>query len=493
MGTNKTFKIETELLSIKGYTSDDAVKLFIDLDRKEVGSITVKELLALLEPHIDPERVDTGVLEDVVEKLKSERKVKKRRIAKGVLPVVGRPGKVIYLVKKLGGQKSEQVETNEEKFVDHTNLHLFDNITVGQCVARIYPPKEGTPGETAFGDIIPAQVGEEAVLSYDDTLNLIPAEKGKEGSYDLLQSNVEGYLTEQNGKLTIEEELIVRGGLDYSFGSIQFIGSVRIAGDIMPGFSVQAKKGIVVEGSVTMAELVSSKGDITVTDYFHGGSKGKIVCSKDVYVKGLSQTTVEIQGVLQVEQEIRESLIRTESAVIVSQGRLLSGNTYAVNGVEASEVGTKEGIETKIHLCSTVETSTAYHQLVLQIVEHQKAIELISSHLGPYANNPDRLQLLKQPLQSKLQKLFSKLQSVTKSLSSLEEKREKMLEQTYTSDTSRVSVHKQLYDGVKIFAGEKSYEVKEREAGPLSVEYTRATEQLEKKEFSPVEYSREKT
>ncbi len=479
------FNVEDELVKIKGYLSDDKLKLFIDVHRVKEGEITEALLLKLVTQHISEERVDRGVLKSISEKLKEESPVEKRKIAQGTPPQKGLDGKVLYLVKRIG--VDTMVMEQEALFLDPREMHLFDNVSTGEKVARIYPPKEGIPGEDAFGNAIEAEAGTEVAIQFDSTIKQNDPEEGN--AYSTLESLVDGYLSDEQGKLTMNEELQIRGELDYSFGSIDFIGRVTIQGDVLPGFRVKAQKGIHISGNVNMAELVCHEGDIVVNGYFLGGHKGRILCSKDVKLKGLSQGVVEVQGVLTVDTEIRESKIRSESYVSIPNGRILSGKLYSVCGIEAKEVGSEEGVRTEITLCNTVEAGQEYQELLIKIENHEKAIVVITSHLGPYAKNPSRLILLSQPLRAKLEKLQQKRESIEASLAVLKKRQESLLSSARVNETARVSATGKIFEGVVVYGGENLHEVTKTLDGPITIEYLHEEGTLATKEFLPIECS----
>ena len=194
-------------------------------------------------------------------------KVEERRIAKGIPPEDGTDGKPLYLVKKL--TKQGEVKIDDRGFADYANLHLFDNVLKGQQVARIYPPKNGKDGKDALGVTVPSKPGKEFKYTNDKTLVLQDV-NNKEHTFKVLVAETDGYLSDESGNFSIQEELFIKDNVDFKFGSIEFVGKVRVTGDVMQGFSISAKKGIEITGSVRGGSLIYNEGDIMVKGIVFG-------------------------------------------------------------------------------------------------------------------------------------------------------------------------------------------------------------------------------
>jgi hypothetical protein len=203
-----------------------------------VPPVTRDELLAMLKEFMSLEYLAIDVIDDIAQILSGGKKVEERRIVKGVEPENGADGKILFLVKRLSGEV--EISVDSKGLANLRMLHLFDNIAKGTIVARVYPPKNGVDGRDALGKVIQSKPGKPYKVNLERSL-VLKASDSREDTFQIIVAESEGYLSEDGGRLAIREELVVNGNLDYHMGSIDFIGSVRIKGDVLPDFSVKAK------------------------------------------------------------------------------------------------------------------------------------------------------------------------------------------------------------------------------------------------------------
>ncbi|MCB0334397.1 MAG: DUF342 domain-containing protein [Bdellovibrionales bacterium] len=475
----------TDTFILRTHFTDDRQKLFLDLEQVTETPVSYNEVVELLQRHIPGDLLDKGVVKAAVAALEKEKKVENRRIAKALEPSSGRPGRVVFMVKKLSD--TPDLSADDHGVVSHSDMHLFDNIVVGQHLVRIYPPTDGVPGKNVLGEPIDPESGSAVAVDFDsETIELQEAQKlGK--PYSLLCSKIEGYLVQEGSRLVVREELVIHGGVDYSFGNIDFIGSVRVMGDVRPGFRVKAKKGIEIQGEVEEADLLCEEGDIRISGFFLGGEGGKIISGGEVHIAGVNQGYIEAAGAIHIQTEVLHSRLRSETIISLPKGRLIGGTSYAVCGLEAREIGAEGGVPTEVFLCSSVETSAEYAKVQIAIKEHEQVSELLLSHLGPYAANPKRLVLLKEPFRGKMEKLLKKRELVQKSLERLRTQQEALLQDTHISELSRVNILEALHEQVSIHAGEALYETKVMLQGPFTVEFRRDTGEFVQKELVALE------
>jgi uncharacterized protein len=493
------FSVETDKIKLVGRLSDDRVKLFLYADlpkntkSQKSGATepayqqhTVKreDLLEILRNHIKLDLVDYGVIDDVVAHLNQGEKVDKRRIAKGIAPGKGIDGKLLLLVKIFDGKAEMHADQNEA--VDLKNIHLFDNITKGQKIARLYPPKPGTSGVDALGQPIEAESGREAAVILDETLAFTSSEDPDQ-NYQLIVSKTEGYVHRKDKRLSIHEELIINQDVDYHTGNINFVGRVRILGDVMPGFLVKAGKGIHISGSVRGASLITSDGDIAIEDTIFGERGSAIVSAGDLHLSMAQELTAEVKGSIFVKQELRDCTVKVLGTVRIPDGRILGGSIFSPCGVEAKEIGNETGVTTVIHICSDVETTPEYETIVSSIEQHKKAADLLKLHLGPFVNHPNRIEFLAPPNQKKIKALYQKLQEVDQGLEALYEKRDELLKNAKIGVVPRINFLSRMYPGTSILSGEEVYTVQEELTGPASLEYHKEEGKFEIRELKPLE------
>ena len=461
---------------------DDRLKLYLDIVLEPEKEITVAKIVSFFDKQIKEDLLDRDVLKDVVKTLNDGKEVKKRRIAKGFPPKDGRNGKLVFLIKPYG----KNTNSNSNKSEEHNlrDLHLFDNVHEAQTVARVYPPKPGDPGKDALGFEIESTPGKEYICQHDNTIEV--QEPVDNEPFKRVVTLQEGYLYDDSGKLTVKDELVINEDVDYRVGNLDFIGSIIVRGDVTSGFRVRAKKGIVVDGSLRGGSLLSAEGGVEVKGHAFGAPGEKIACRGDILLNMAQELQAECNSDIHLKKEARECVLRAHSTILASNARILGGKSLAVCGLEAKTLGSKAGAGTEIYLCTDVETSVEYGDLLVNIASHEKALELIKVHLGPFAFDQTRLALLDKPYRRKIETLLSKYTSTLASYDALLKKRDKMVEGAQFSETTQVNVTENLWPGVVIYVGEHKLEPKKAIDGPKTISWNRDKEDFDIGELKPV-------
>lgn len=470
----EAFTIKDEKLSITGKVSEDNLKLFVDVKKLTGDPITEEMVIALLSQKISKEIIHQGVIADIVETLNKGKEANERRVVKGTLAQDGHDGKVVFMVRKFTGVA--------EPGSTYFDLSLFDNVKPGDVVARIYAPKNGLEGFDALGKKIPAKPGKPVKVTFDKTIEQRPGEA--ESGYEILVAQAEGYLSEDTGKLLIKDELSIAGSIDFHIGNLNFLGKIKVSADVMPKFRVEAKSDVEVYGAVRGENrIISREGSVTVKGFAFGGKDSSIFAGRDIDLSVAQEITAEAIGNIFLQKEAQSCIFRAGKSVLGPKAILSGGVHFAVVGIEVQSLGNQSGALTHIHLCSSVETTTDYLKLSSELESHEKAEQLIEMHLGPFAKNSSRIQLLKSPHREKMEALLKKYNQVVESKKILIEKKKVMLQSGVTNDTPRVSVQKKIYPGVHIHAGEEIFSIQEEISKPISIEFSNSEKKFTTTEF----------
>lgn len=472
-----------------GKITADKLKLFLDIEptvkpeKEQLTPPTKKEVLELLKEQGLSAISNPEILEDMLRETLQFGAAGGRRISRGLAPITGRDGKVVYLVKRLG--TSREVKVDDKGKADFANVHLFDNIEKGQILARIYPPKPGTPGLDIFGNQVAAESGKPANITWDESI-----EEGEEEGrpeYRILRSKQTGCLAEEGNKLKVQHELTISGDLDYRFGTLDFIGKVVITGDVLPGFNITARDGIDVKGSVRGGSLVALRGPIKVDGFIYGGKGSRVISGDSFTATIVQEVNAEIRGDITIIKEARDSLLRTESTLTISNGHLYGGKTLVVCGADCGTLGSEVETNTVVEFVGDMEATVAYAELQTRIMSHEKAAELLSLHLGPLAKNRKRIEFLKPDYKAKITALITKLDRIESSLKVLKKRKVDLLASSKSNSVKRINVQKRMYPGVKIIVREHKFETKTPINGPISIDFDEATQKFVQGELKGLE------
>ena len=449
-------------------TDPEEMKLFIALQRLGSEPITELMVMELIKQKIDSAILDATILAEAIKAANSDPKTitTPRRIAKGKIPEPGHAGKLLLLAKALvlEGKKESSSAASNSSATDNSldtnpgmyELHLFDNIEPQRIIGRIYPPKPGVPGYNAYGKKIPAIDEKPLEIKIDDTIKREPP--ADKNSFETLRAQVAGYLEKQGQSLCIKEELVIKGDIDFHTGNIDFINQIKVTGHVGSGFRVRAKKGVTISGDVQAGSTINGgDGTITIGGYLVGSrleSKGNIT------VSNIQEADIETEAWVMISKQSAESVIRAAGGIIADKAHIFGGTIHCVEGCTAGILGNHVELATDIHLTTRSAVTSTFSSLLKQVASHEEASALLKAHLGPYAQNPKRIELLQQPHRSKMKALLAKLLQVDESLLNLVNEIKKYQEEPL-AENARVTWTKKAFAGVTVYSGDDSLTLQE--------------------------------
>lgn len=308
---------------------------FMSFSKPENGGadITVEKVMAAL----DEKNISYGILEEDI-KLAVEQKRYEENIcvAKWDMPQDGTDGTIKYFYNI--ESHAAPVE-NEHGIVDYKNLGLVRNITAGTPIAAITLPTEGEPGKDITGRIVMQKKGIPAKVNVGNGTSLV--NDGKE-----IIAALDGNLVYKNGAFHVEETLVINGDVDVSSGNIDFIGAVTVKGSVFEGFRVTSKRDININGSVNGAEL-SADGNINVKI---GSINSQIECKGDVKLGFCENTKVRAEGNVESASFVGGEVFADKKIIASGKGVIMGGKYTALDGIEASVIGSEKYAKTLITL-----------------------------------------------------------------------------------------------------------------------------------------------
>lgn len=476
-------RYQSEQVNLELSISDDKLKLFAKVEPQPQhvdaqDALFIEELLKVTQE----DRLEMDVIHDIMAQLRQGKGCEGRRIAKGDPPVAGRDGKIVWLVRRF--RQGAAVDATRE-LSDFYNLGLFENIEAGRDVARVYRPTDGKEGIDVLGKPIASKAGKAVNARFDKTLEFKPNE-GRD-DYQTLIATVSGYAHEEDDKVSIRDTLIISGNLDYEMGHIDFIGSVRVGGDVQKGFHIKARGDIEILGSVLGENQLTSEASITIRG-FHQGGDGSLIRARNNYAVGIAQAVMaEVGGTITVHKEARDCSFRASVAVVASQATVVGGTIWCVKGFEGKVLGNPAGVRTIIELRNELEVTPEYRRVEESIKKHEVALAALALHIGPYLQNRKRVPLLAPKFKIKITELINKYDGVQASYAKLQAAIKKMHESKPMEESSRINILGVVHAGVGFHATDASLEFHESQKGPLSFKPLVAQEAWSCQEYQPLQ------
>ncbi len=210
-----------------------------------------------------------------------------------------------------------------------------------QVVAVKTPAGEGASGMSVLGETLPPHMGRDLSLHALRGRNLRVSPDGRE-----LSATASGVVSLIDGKLHVEEALVIAHDVTSSGGSVSFVGDIIIQGSVGRGVSVRAGGHITVTGNVDVA-VVQAGGSITVGGGIRGRGMGTVRAQGSVTCRFVEDARIHAGGDVQIEEYMRGGDVRADRRAVVN-GSVTGGQVYGVLGVRVRIAGNEQQIPTTL-------------------------------------------------------------------------------------------------------------------------------------------------
>jgi uncharacterized protein (DUF342 family) len=293
-----TAYIDIEYIPQKKYAlieKDENSSIVIDAVAKEEKyppNFTKEEIVE----EISKIGIKYGIIDEMINKCTTERKVNNEIIAKGV-ELENDIDDWIEL-KFAVEQENQGLAEDEHGRVDYKNVGAVIAIAKGDTVAIKHEGKEGHDGVDIFGKVLKKstrkllnlRVGSGCVVKDNEIIAL-------SGGKPCIKNNV----------FYVYEIHEVTQDVDLSTGNIKFIGDIKIHGAVKEGMVVEAGNALTVEKNVENAKLtakgnVDIKGNIIFSNIAAGGQDINIL----TYVEKLNDLKNDLSSMVETISEIKK-------------------------------------------------------------------------------------------------------------------------------------------------------------------------------------------
>lgn len=385
---------------------------FVSFTRPENGGIdiTVEKIMSALNENY----ISYGVLNDVIEEAVEQKRYGENIcVAKWDPPVDGVDGSIKFFYKI--DANLAPVE-NEHGIVDYKNLGVVRNITAGTPIAAITLPTEGEPGKDITGRVVPQKKGVAVTVNVGTGTSLI--NDGKE-----IIAAVDGNLVYRNGAFNVDEMLVINGDVDVSSGNIDFIGNVTVKGSVFEGFRVTSKRNIVINGSANGAEIVAD-GDISIKI---GAINSDIESKGNIKLGFCENCKIHANGNIESASFVGGEVFAEQKILATGKGVMMGGKYTALDGIEASVIGSEKYVKTEITLGNNAVLNKERAELEKEIATMEDKADQLGKILVTLAElakkaklPPEREQLKTEALRNRL-KLQSEVKKYRMRISEIDE------------------------------------------------------------------------
>ena len=304
--------------------------------------------------------IDTSLVAEVARANDPERPM---LVARGRAAIAGRDASIEYFFETPAANAptapapSAQEDKEAQDLIanaDQLDFRLgkvLPNVQPGDVLATKIPAMAGTPGSTVFGTPIAAPHGKDLPFAIgrntkfgDDNLSILARISGTP-------------VVERDGKVSVLDTYVVKE-VNLATGSISHIGNVRVDGDVLAGFTVEATGDIDVHGNVEGATLVAGR-NLVVRGGMRGRARGE--AAGDVVVRFVDpECSVKAKGKVIVQRNCIQGTIEALEKVSVG-GNLIGGHVRSAMGVDAAIVGSSGAVPTTLEVDHTLSEALLAH------------------------------------------------------------------------------------------------------------------------------------
>lgn len=342
--------------------------VIINLTHLEFETYDKNEIVEEIIKALEDANVVHGIdINNIIGKL---RPLDKIQVAEATYPIDGEDAIIEYY-------KIEEVKPKvvEDGTVNHYELNLINKVNKGDWVGERIEPKEGTPGLTVTGEVIPAPMGRQHKLEYDR--KTIEEVYNEEEQKTFLYAKRTGAVIYQKDIISISNYLEIDGDVSFDTGNIDFDGSVEIKHSIEDNFIVRADHDIQVMGDMGVGSIdtiESRDGSIYIRGGIAGKNRAKLISNRDLYTKFASECTIECDGTVHIGYYAINCNIKAKEVILESyKSRIIGGHIEADIRVAAGEIGNKTELLTKITVAGfSRDKLKKEYEVIVQTIEKMK-------------------------------------------------------------------------------------------------------------------------
>lgn len=392
---------EVKLLSVPILPEEEYVRIKISQDRmyaigrfyppSNKGScMNSKEIMNSL----TQVGIKEGIVQDNIESFINNRRYCEDIIlAKGVKPVEGKDAVIIY---HFNTDTTVKPKVNDDGTVDFHQLNVISTINKGDLLATLEPAIDGKNGYDIYGNVLKPGKIVRKILRHGKGIHL--SDDGL-----MMYSDVNGHAMLRDNRVFVANTYEVPANVDVSTGDINYEGNVSIKGNVITGFSVQAKGDIIVDGVVEGATLRAG-GNIILKRGMQGMSRGTMEAEGNIISKFIENAEVKAGGYITTEAILHSKIsARGDVTVGGKKGFVTGGEIRSATSITIKTAGSTMGTNTVLEVGIDPTVSDEFKSLDQNInsmrTDMEKLMPILNNFKRKVSNGekmpPDKLNYIK--------------------------------------------------------------------------------------------------
>jgi uncharacterized protein (DUF342 family) len=400
--------------------------------------------------------LDRKAIEECCERASSGEPVDDLIVARGNPPVPGEDESIEFLVKPF--DETPEFDEDESGQVDFHDTNLFENVKAGEVIARAKPARPGEAGTTVQGKPIPVR---------DPARVPLRAGTGAElnGETNECVAKIDGRVVYKLGVISVTEELVV-DDVDLSTGHIDFVGFVRVRGDVNDGFNVRGRKGIRINGAVGHCHL-ESDGDIQLGGMTGLEGQGTVRCGGNLIANYLHEVYVECGGDVIARNEVMNCTIKARGKISIP-GLVAGGEYMALAGIEVGRVGTEAGVRTYFTAGFDFEDIQAIDRMHEELRKIERLEQGLSAKMLRLTRQAEKDKMSDRQL-GMMEKLRAEIDDIHRQKKLIEAEKDALFEKSAGTANAKINVRRELQSGAFFRLGFTTGKVDDYREGSWSI------------------------
>lgn len=400
--------------------------------------------------------LDKNAIEECCKRASKGEAVDDIIVARGKLPVPGEDGSIEFLVKPF--DDTPEYDEDEWGQINFRETNLFENVKEGEVIARSKPARVGEAGTTVQGKPIPVRdparaplrVGVGAKLSEDKTEVI---------------ATTDGRVIYRVGAVSVTEELVV-DDVGLCTGHIDFVGHVRIRGDVIDGFNVRGGKGIRISGAVGHCTL-ESDGDIRFGGMNGLEDQGIIRCGGNLTANYLHEVKVECDGDVMVKNEVMNCSIKARGKITVP-GLVAGGEYVALAGIDVGRIGSEAGVKTYFTAGFDYEDIEVIDRLRKEMAKIERLEQGLSAKMLRLTRQAEKAKITDRQM-SVMEKLRAEIDDMRRQKELIDAEIEEILEKSAPLSNPKINIRREINSGAVFRVGFTVRQVEDFREGSWSL------------------------
>jgi uncharacterized protein (DUF342 family) len=451
-----------EILPLTEFSKDKLTAFLYYLPNKSGRYPTLEEIRrTVVELNLKGYLQDKKIEEQIQKIKEGKKKFGLITLCKGVPP---KEGQVEHFVLLQSIEKKVGTVVEGDR-IDYKEQNTFTPVQQGTPILEKKPHIPAVDGYDVLGNELKGKMRGEKFF--------IPGRNLEESKEDtrLYVAAINGVLSIQNRKVSVENKTVIKSDIDYETGNIKIEGNVEIFGNVKSGFSVVATGDIIIHGNVEESNIIAA-GNIYIDNGVLGKGKASLEAGNSIVLRFAQNTNMKAMQDILVKESLIQCRIFAKNMVHV-EGTVIGGEATGKRGINVQTAGSDKGVETKLIAGKDPEIEDK----VREKEEERKQIELVHNDVleemkMQFGNQflidlKGFLSILRGSRKIKFIEMLTKLGNMNKEMSRIKKEIEDLRAQLTFAKLPVISIQDKIFTDVIIQIRKSIHKVKQNRGGTV--------------------------